>query len=342
MFLVLAAAPKAQAGLVINLTFDSSFTTNFNLSAGELAAAENAATYAAQQITNVFNSPLNPTLNITVAGVDSHNSGIFGQSNANFGPSFFQSYTTIRNALIANAAASGNANQIQFNSTLPVNDPTGARAGSGFVTYSAEGKALGLFSSNASDGTITFGNGADGSFTWNFDTANRAKAGLYDFVGVVMHEISEVMGRAGITGDNLGDGGPDFSPIDLARFNNGARSASNQGDNNYFSIDNGVTALKYYNNHNANGLDTVDWASSGDTSHSDGTPDSFNQFSSSGVVNDLTAVDIKELNILGYNIGSAGPAVPEPASVTLLSAGALLVSAYGWRRRKQNARTSVA
>jgi hypothetical protein len=200
-----------------------------------------------------------------------------------------------------------------------VNDPTGAQPGSGWVTFAAEGKALGLIpDSLANDGTITFG----AAFPFTFDPNNRAVAGEYDFIGIVEHEIAEVMGRVGITGINVGDGGPDFTPIDLARFNGGVRSASNRGGGNYFSIDNGATNLHFYNNHNANNLDTVDWASGQG-------PDSYNQFSSSGVVNDITAVDIAEMNILGYNLVS-----PEPTSLTLVCIGSALSAAYGWRRRR--------
>jgi hypothetical protein len=315
--LLLAGSGQAQAGLQINLNFDPSFASSFGSNA---AAAESAVQFAAQQYENLFTNNIN--INITAKGVAG--TSIFGQSNPVPGPNVFQSYTTIRNALINDANLSQNPNQLQFVSTLPVNDPTGAQPGSGFGTVAAEGKALGLIpDSLASDGTITFGAG----FAFTFDPNNRAVVGEFDFIGIVEHEISEVMGRIGLTGIDFGDGGPDFTPIDLARFNAGARSASNRGAGNYFSIDNGVTNLHFYNNHNANGLDTVDWASGQG-------PDSYNQFSDSGVVNDITPVDIMEMNILGYNLATA-VATPEPTSLTLVGIGSVLATAYGWRRRKE-------
>ena len=64
------------------------------------------------------------------------------------------------------------------------------------------------------------------------------------------------------------------------------------GAGNFFSIDNGVTLLKEFNNSAANHLDTRDWAA--------GTNDSFNQISNSGIVNPVTAVDLQLMDVIGY------------------------------------------
>jgi len=90
-------------------------------------------------------------------------------------------------------------------------------------------------------------------------------------------------------------GGPGTGILDLAQ---------NQS-NNYFCIDGGQTPLKLYNNH-SNGEDDKDWAS--------GSNDAFNAFSSSGVVNSMSALDIEEMNVIGYQVP-----LPEPASVGIAS-----------------------
>ena len=50
----------------------------------------------------------------------------------------------------------------------------------------------------SNDGTFTFG----GGFSYTYDPNNRAVAGKFDFIGVAMHEISEIMGRIGLMGEN--------------------------------------------------------------------------------------------------------------------------------------------
>jgi hypothetical protein len=51
------------------------------------------------------------------------------------------------------------------------------------------------------------------------------------------------------------------------------------------------------------------------------------------VINDITAVDIEEMNILGYNLATA-VVTPEPTSVMLLGLGVASIAGYSWRRRR--------
>src|SRR4029077_3417910 len=79
----------------------------------------------------------------------------------------------------------------------------------------------------------------------------------------------------------------------------------NTGPGRSFSINNGTTLLKAFNNANANGGDPQDWAS--------GTNDAFNAFSSSGVENDLTPVDLRVMDVIGYDgTGSSPTPTPTP------------------------------
>lgn len=90
-----------------------------------------------------------------------------------------------------------------------------------------------------------------------------------------------------------------------------------------FSINNGTTLLKLYNNATANGLDTRDWAP--------GTNDAFNQFSNSGVTNPVSDVDLREMDVIGYDRGVAQ--TPEPSTFLLLISG-LLAGGHVRRRIK--------
>jgi len=41
--------------------------------------------------------------------------------------------------------------------------------------------------------------------------------GRFDYIGVAMHEMSEIMGRIGLMGANL-DGNPDYMMMDLLHY----------------------------------------------------------------------------------------------------------------------------
>jgi hypothetical protein len=124
-----------------------------------------------------------------------------------------------------------------------------------------------------------------------------------------MHEISEIMGRIPGLGGSIG-GAPAYLLYDLFRYTGvGARGLTN-GSGIQFSIDNGNTLLKAYNFPNGNGSDPQDWASV--------TDDSFNASVNTGVVEPLTTVDLRAMDVIGYDRVDI---VPEP------SAGILLVSA---------------
>ncbi len=308
-FAGLLATPEAKAGgLTISLTFDSSFTSSFG---ANTAQAEAAVNYAAQQFQTLFNDPVK--INITVSGVA--DTSVFGQSSSTLRG--YYTYSQIHTALVADAKGANDALAI---ASLPANDPTAANGGADYVVTRAEAKAMGMLPSDSTqDGTIKFGAG----YSWAFDPANRAVSGQYDFIGVVEHEISEVMGRQGITGSNLGNGGPNFDPLDLFRYTAaGVRGASNNGGGVYFSINGGVTNLITYNNAASNGLDTADWASGQGN-------DAFNQYSNGGVLNGITAVDLQQMDVIGWDLASN---VPEPSSLSLIAIGAIACCACSWRR----------
>jgi hypothetical protein len=99
---------------------------------------------------------------------------------------------------------------------LPKKDPT---SGGTFYVSNAEAKALGLQPSvNPIDGYI----GLNSSDSFSFDPSNRAVNGDYDAIGVLEHEISEVMGRVGALGMTGANGEQNwhgwYTPLDLFRY----------------------------------------------------------------------------------------------------------------------------
>jgi hypothetical protein len=97
--------------------------------------------------------------------------------------------------------------------------------------------------------------------------------------------------------------------------------------NDAFSIDNGTTLLKRENNYCSNGLDVDDWAP--------GTNDAFNQFSNSGVVNGVSEVDLRQIDVLGYDRVLGTTAAPEPSTLLLSLTGLVGVGASRLRRRQK-------
>jgi hypothetical protein len=211
---------------------------------------------------------------------------LIGQSSYGLNTYSFSQITT---ALLANSKSTDDANAIV---SLPATDPIPGTHH--YVMTPAEAKALGLLgATTALDGTATFSSTAP----FDYDRSDGITAGQYDFQGSVAHEFSEIMGRElNAIGNEVQTGEANgYYLYDLFKFTaEGARSfvGTTQG---YFSLDNGVTNLNDFNNSPDD--DFGDWAeSAGD--------DSFLAFSDSGVVNPVTATDLRVMDVLGWDLAS--------------------------------------
>ena len=247
---------------------------------GADATATRAAWIAAAQVfTSHFSDDI--TINITV-DVDTTPMAFSGSRFT----WFRISYADLLASVTANAQTQDDQVAIGPGGSMTAADPT--NGGIWWLTPSQR-KALGLVPAHdaSSDGTTIFGAGQP----WTY--SGEIAAGTFDFQGAAAHEISEVMGRVGLSGGKVGTTVNSFSLIDNFSYTGPGAKSLRGGPGNNFSIDNGTTLLKLWNDSVANGGDSRDWAP--------GTNDAFNQNSATGVVNPVSDVDFRLMDVIGYN-----------------------------------------
>ena len=300
----------------INVSFDSSVT---NAPTGFVAAVNYVVNYYDTLFTN------NVTINLNVgygevAG-QTLASGALGESVS---PTYVaESYSSVVSALQAQAAPGASA--------LPSTSPV---PGALYMTP-AEAQALGL-SNAVATGYVGFSSSASFDFTAN----TTPTSSQYYFIGVAEHEISEIMGRVSLINDQP----TYYDPMDLFRFSApGVRSiaAGGSGSTAYFSVDNGATNLGTWNNNPSNG-DLGDWYPSGPAA---GGHDAFNDFSSPGVINAVSANDITLMEALGWTTQATQPSTSIMVTANAASAlqgGAALTLLSGAPTITDSASTTLA
>jgi hypothetical protein len=201
---------------------------------------------------------------------------------------FSYSYADLRNAL---AAAATSADDHTSVANLPNSFPA---ANAQFLIASDEALALGLPISATQLPDVTLSS----AFPFTYDPLHRAVPGDFDAVGVLEHEISEVLGRLAFSGGEFTP--PAYSVLDFFRYTAPHQLQLSPGAA-YFSIDGGVTQLLPFNDP-ASGADAGDWAGvvTGD-SFGDGSP---------GVASLVSPTDLRVMDVLGYTLASTASSRP--------------------------------
>ena len=184
---------------------------------------------------------------------------------------------------------------------------------------SAEEKALGFLGASssldgwvgiASDATVTQQTGG----SWSFSPTAIPGPNQYYLVGVLEHEITEVMGRLSYL-DQPGQ----YGVLDLYRFAAPGVHQTGTGSPAYFSLDGGTTNLATFNNIQLAAGDLGDWAANVGA-------DAILNALPPGQIDGLSTADITVMQALGWT-GSVSPAPPPSVSAGPLHIATIQVNA---------------
>lgn len=288
------APGQSTTHLTIDVTYDSSFAS---LTAATAAGYKSAIAAAVQFYENEITNPVTVDITFGYGEADGETVGGAGESLTYlYGFSYAQMYAAL------SAADTTTATQRAAIASLPSLDPTG---GATFGISTAEMKALGIITSGevTTDGYVGIGAG----LTYGWSQAEIG-GGSYDAVGILEHEISEVMGRFA----TIGKGGY-YTPLDMFHYKaaNGSGSDSigaaagaldepfvagyNPAADAYFSYDGSTVTLPFDTpSQVAAGDDVADW---------NNVPgDSYDGTSYPGGAETVSATDLQVMNVIGYDL----------------------------------------
>ena len=314
--LSVGAVIPAQAGLIINPTFDSSIVSDPNhlIIEGTINAA-----------IGVFESTFSNSINVSIIFQEG---GGLGQSDVGF--VYTPSYSSFYSQLVATDANPAAIAGLTANGGNAVNNPVTHT--SSIDVKSADARALGYTGANplcnpigtsgsltcsSTNSSYTAGSTVDGIISLKTSITNPGSPGstlAYGLMSVTEHEIDEVLGLgSALPGTNTGSGTVSFlagnpAPQDLFRYSAAGVFGSTVNCASpvatYFSYS-GATDLTNLNSA-CNGADFGDWASGGplQVQNAYGTPGSNPAYGPN---------EIAAMSAIGYTL-----AAPEPGTWMLL------------------------
>ncbi len=308
---LLTLAAQARANLVIDPTFDSTITSDSNAATIE-AAINSTISRVEADISN----------NVTVSIYFDEMTGGLGQSQST---EYYQSYSGYRSLLSGSQALSPDDTVALAHLPVQAANPVDGNSTSESMVIAAPTlRALGLDARGVLTSAGTTGGSFDGVIGLNTSICNLSRTGtqnpsFFDLQSVAGHEIDEVLGIGGVgstlrldvpyTGQSPGTGS--IGALDLYRYaSNGARSFTlNPNVNAYFSIDGGATNFVYFDQ-NDEGADFADWGNGTPNSDAGNTPPQMqDSFGTQGVDVNIGANELAALDVVGWNLTSAGLAL---------------------------------
>lgn len=277
---------------VINITYAASVAA---APTGFVAGVQAAVRYLQAHVTDAV------TINITVGYGEVAGAALGASALGTTLTTLTQvSYAQIAAALARDAR---DATDSAAAASLPAASPI---PGANYWVSTANARALGLAGPGTGpDGYVGF----SGTQSFDYDPADGIAPGAYDFFAIAMHEFTEVMGRALLTGRTIGTTANSYEPMDLFQYAApGVRDVSAAGPG-YLSADGGVTSLGV--------LNTVAGGDAGDWGPAMGN-DAFNAFSAPGVSNVVSAADLAVLDMIGWDLTVAAAPAPITTAPTII------------------------
>lgn len=309
------------------------------LNANSTLAGNSAALAAFQRAAHNWETKFKDNVTVTInAGLASLGTNIIGSTSS---VTLQAGYTTIRNAMVADAAGDGPSNAIvaslpsisQFSAFVP----SGKSISGNIAATKANLKALGFAgldqSFGAADATINFST----NFAFDYNDADGVDNSHMSFETVATHEIGHALGFvSGVDGLDTGGSTMTMRPLDLFRFSTGANvNAGNfattardfrPGANTAFND----TTNEYRFSTGVNmgdGNQASHWKADELTGHNIGIMDPTLAF---GQIEHITNADLRAFDLIGYNLAPT----PEPASMAALAIGGIALI----RRRRSSKR----
>jgi len=260
----------------INITYKDSVR---NAPAGYKTAVEAAVKF----VEHAFTDPI--TINILVGFGEIHGDPIVEHAAAQSSRSGdVVTYEQIRAAIGKKVAS---VDDVVAYLSLPQSDPTN---GGVWSITTAQARALGIpVRDVAFDGEFALRS----DINFAYDPDNRLLANGHDAIGLILHEITEIMGRWQYSGTEYSANGTTFrayASMDLYRYAAVGVRALTPGDG-YFSFD-GKQLLTRFNN-SRDKDDAVDW-------HSESVVGDAFGANYEGVVSAVTALDMRVMDIVGF------------------------------------------
>ncbi|WP_428333329.1 NF038122 family metalloprotease [Novosphingobium sp.] len=281
--------------MIINVTYDAS-------AANAPAGFEQAVQAAVQYWENQISTPITVNIDFGWGEVDGQaiSAGALGESSTGVTIALPRQLTALGSntpgGSVANAAYRRLVDSFGLSGPGSISQNNDALS-TDFVMTIAQARVLGSFDdgtpvpADAIDGYV----GLDSTQTYTFDPNNRAVSDAYDAIGIIEHEISEVLGRIDGLGQEISGYANVDTMLDFFRYSSNGQVTLQLGDGS-LSLDGGRNDLLPFDNPD-NGGDAGDWSTAV-------TGDAFDAFASPGEALLVSPVDLIEMQALGYKLAT--------------------------------------